>query len=81
MTNYNSPGNVKIEGSEIEEVPENKYLGQTLSTSNTIDIEIATCIRTAWRCFGKYREIFLDNDMPKEKDIQTVHHSSLHLWL
>ena len=55
---------ISICGIEIEEVPEYKYLGQTLSTTDTIDLEIATRIRSAWRCFGKYREIFLDNSMP-----------------
>ena len=63
-TNYDCPGNIEIEGNVIEEVPEYKYLGQTLSTNDTIDLEIATRIRTSWRCYGKYREIFLDNDMP-----------------
>ena len=64
MTNYSSQGSIKIEENEIEEVPEYKYLGQTLSSTDTIDLEIATRIRSAWRCFGKYREIFLDNSMP-----------------
>ena len=32
MTNYSSQGSIKIEENEIEEVPEYKYLGQTLST-------------------------------------------------
>ena len=49
---------------EIEEVREYKYLGQTLSTTDTIDIEIATRIRTTWSCFSKYRDIFLYNDVP-----------------
>ena len=63
MSNYNSKGSVEIEGNELEEFTECKYLRQILRTTITIDIEIATRIKTAWRCFCKYREILLYHDM------------------
>ena len=56
-----------IDLNEIEEVPEFKYLRQTLSSTDTIDLEIATRIRSVWRCFGRNREIFLYKDMPMKK--------------
>ena len=64
MTNYDSPGDIKIEDDIIEEVSEYKYLGQTVSTTESIDLEIAARIRAAWSGFGRHREIFLDKEMP-----------------
>ena len=48
----------------IEEVSEYTYLGQTVSTTESIDLEIAARIRAAWSGFGRHREIFLDKEMP-----------------
>ena len=64
MTNYDDPGEIKIDDNIIEEVSEYKYLGQTVSTTENLEVEIATRIRAAWSCFGRYREIFIDKDMP-----------------
>ena len=64
MTNYDSPGDIQIEGNTIEEVSEYKYLGQIVSTNEGLDIELAARIRAAWSCFGRHREIFMDKEMP-----------------
>ena len=36
---FSNKGSIKIEENELEEVPELKYLGQTLSTTDTIDLK------------------------------------------
>ena len=64
MTNYVNKRAIKMEGEEIEEVDDYKYLGQVISPSQHTDLELNSRIRAAWSCFGKNREILLDKEIP-----------------
>ena len=44
-------------------VEEYKYLGKTINFNQGIETEVKSRIREAWQCFGKYREIFLDDTL------------------
>ncbi|GFR75949.1 galactosylgalactosylxylosylprotein 3-beta-glucuronosyltransferase [Elysia marginata] len=64
MINFESHENIPIDKEKIEEVPNYKYLGQTTYLKETTKEEVTCRIRAGWSCFGKYREIFLDDKMP-----------------
>ena len=64
MSNFECKSEIKIEEDIIEEVEEYKYLGQTINPNQGIETEVKSRIRAAWQCFGKYREIFLDDTLP-----------------
>ena len=64
ITNYNTDEKIFIEGIEIEKVESYKYLGQMISTENRTLEEVLTRIKTGWSVFYKYKEIFLDKDLP-----------------
>ncbi|GFS25595.1 endonuclease-reverse transcriptase [Elysia marginata] len=64
MINFESHENIQINKEKIEEVPNYKYLGQTTYLKETTKKEVTCRIRAGWNCFGKNREIFLDDKMP-----------------
>ena len=64
MTNFVTTNKVHIENEEIEKVHSYKYLGQTTFLKDTSKEEVARRIRAGWSCFGKNREIFMDDKMP-----------------
>ena len=64
MTNYVNNQKIYIENEEIEQVKDYKYLGQTTHLKDTTKEEVACRIRAGWSCFGRNREIFLDEKMP-----------------
>lgn len=64
MTNFVTKKAIQVENEVIEEVDEYKYLGQTISPSQDNNIELNIRIRSAWTCFGKNKEIFLDPELP-----------------
>ena len=64
MTNFDTTGNIQINGTEIEKVTNNKYLGQTIVMENRRKQEVSIRIKAGWSVFGKNREIFLDRYLP-----------------
>ena len=64
ITNYCTDEKIFIEGTEIEKVESYKYLGQTISMENRTLEEVLMRIKMGWSVFYKYREIFLDKDLP-----------------
>ena len=64
ITNYCTNEKIFIEGTEIEKVESYKYLGQTISMENRTLEEVLMRIKMGWSVFYKYREIFLDKDLP-----------------
>ena len=64
MINYPNQDSLCIENEEIEKVEHYKYLGQTTYLKETTKEEIKCRIRTGWGCFGRNREVFLDEKLP-----------------
>ena len=64
MINYPNQDSLCIENEEIEKVEHYKYLGQTTYLKETTKEEIKCRIRTGWSCFGRNREVFLDEKLP-----------------
>ena len=64
MVNYPNQDSLCIENEEIEKVEHYKYLGQTTYLKETTKEEIKCRIRTGWGCFGRNREVFLDEKLP-----------------
>ena len=64
MTNMDTTDNIQINGTEIEKVNNNKYLGQTITMENSTKQDVSNRIKAGWSVFGKYREIFLDKHLP-----------------
>ena len=64
IANFSTDEKIFIEGIEIEKVESYKYLGQTISVENRTLEEVLTRIKMGWSVFYKYREIFLDKDLP-----------------
>ena len=64
MINYPNQDSLYIENEEIEKVEHYKYLGQTTYLKETTKEEIKCRIRTGWGCFGRNREVFLDEKLP-----------------
>ena len=64
MINYPNQDSLCIENEEIEKVEHYKYLGQTTYLRETTKEEIKCRIRTGWSCFGRNREVFLDEKLP-----------------
>ena len=55
---------IRINGAEIEEVTNYKYLGQTTAVENRTKQEVSIRIKSGQSVFGKYREILLDRHLP-----------------
>ena len=76
MTNFDTTGNIQINGTEIEKVTNYKYLGQTIAMENKAKQDVSIRIKAGWGVFGKYREIFLDRYLPmsqkKERSLTSV---------
>ena len=64
MINYPNQDSLCIENEEIEKVEHYKYLGQTMYVRETTKEEIKCRIMTGWSCFGRNREVFLDEKLP-----------------
>ena len=64
MTNFENNKDIHIDNAKIEKVTSYKYLGQTTHLKETTKEEITCRIRAGWSCFGRNREIFLDDKMP-----------------
>ena len=64
MTNFDSNREIHIESERIEKVDSYKYLGQTTWLQDTTKEEVTCRIRAGWSCFGRNREIFLDEKLP-----------------
>ena len=64
MTNFDSSSEIHIESEKIEKVDSYKYLGQTTWLQDTTKEEVTCRIRAGWSCFGRNREIFLDENLP-----------------
>ena len=63
MINYPNQDSLCIENEEIEKVEHYKYLGQTTYLKETTKEEIKCKIRNGWGCFGRNREVFLDEEI------------------
>ena len=66
---------VMIDGEQLEEVTEYKYLGRLLTSGNDISKEIVQIIQSGWRRFGEYSHILKGREIPiclKRKIIDTV---------
>ena len=70
MTNIDTTDNIQIDGTEIEQMTNNKYLGQTIAMENRIKQEVSMRIKAGWSVFGKYREIFQDRHRPMSLERQ-----------
>ena len=55
---------IKIENEKLEKVESYNYLGQITTTNRKSEDEIKERIRKSWSCFGKNREMFMDNNLP-----------------
>ena len=55
---------VMIDGEQLEEVTEYKYLGRLLTSGNDISKEIAQRITLGWRRFGEYNHFLKDRKSP-----------------
>ena len=64
MTNFETSEEITIENHQIEKVESYKYLGQTLKMEDTTKEEIMIRIKGGWRCFGMYKEILTDKEIP-----------------
>ena len=64
MINIDTTVNIQINGTEIENVTNYNYLGQTIAMENSTKQEVSIRIKAGWSVFGKYREIFLDRHLP-----------------
>ncbi|GFN77097.1 protein sidekick-1 [Plakobranchus ocellatus] len=64
MNNFESNKDITIDKETIEKVESYKYLGQTTYLKETTKEEVTCRIRAGWSCFGRNREIFLDDKMP-----------------
>ena len=53
-----------IDGEQLEEVTEYKYLGRLVTSGNEISKEIAQIITSGWRRFGKYSHFWKDRKIP-----------------
>ena len=53
-----------IDGQQLEEVTEFKYLGRLVTSGNDISKEIAQTIISGWRRFGPYSHILKDRKIP-----------------
>ena len=67
MTYIDTTDNIQVHGTEIEEVTDYKYLGQTIVMENTTRPEVSIRIIPGWSDLGKYREVFLDSRLPMSK--------------
>ena len=64
VTNIDTTDNIQINGTEIEQVTNYKYLGQTIAMENRTKQEVSIRMKAEWSVLGKYREIFLDRYLP-----------------
>ena len=55
---------VMIDGEQLEEVTEYKYLGRLVTSGNDISKEIAQRITSEWRRFGEYSYFLEDRKIP-----------------
>ena len=55
---------VMIDGEQLEEVTEYKYLGRLVTSGNDNSKEIAQRITSGWRKFGEYRHVLKDRNIP-----------------
>ena len=53
-----------IDGEQLEEVTEYKYLGTLVTSGNDISKEIAQRIASGWRRFGEYSHFLKDRKIP-----------------
>ena len=66
---------ISIDGEQLEEVEEYKYLGRLLTPGNEMAREIDGRITAGWKRFGQYSSFLKDKKIPmcmKEKIIDTV---------
>ena len=63
MENIGTTDNAQVNGTEIEKVTNYKCLGQTIAMENRTKQEVPIIIK-AGSVSGKYREIFLDRNLP-----------------
>ena len=64
VTNIDTTDNIQINGTEIEQVTNYKYLVQTVAMENRTKQEVSIRMKAEWSVLGKYREIFLDRYLP-----------------
>ena len=64
MTNYQTKDRIVIENEEIEKVDQYKYLGQTVKLENHTREEVMIRIKAGWSCFGRYKNILCDQELP-----------------
>ena len=55
---------VMIDGEQLEEVTEYKYLGRLVTSGNDISKEIAQRLTSGWRRFGEYSHFLKDRKIP-----------------
>ena len=55
---------VMIDGEQLEEMTEYKYLGRWVTSGNDISKDIAQRITSGWRKFGEYSHSLKDKKIP-----------------
>ena len=66
---------VMIDGEQLEEVTEHKFVGRLVTSCNEISKEIGPRKTSGWRRFGEYRQFLKDRKIPpymKRKIMDTV---------
>ncbi len=64
MTNYKTDSNISIEGQNIDQVDEYKYLGQNLKMKDGTHEEVLKRVKASWSCFGRHKEVLCDKKIP-----------------
>ncbi|GFN99552.1 endonuclease-reverse transcriptase [Plakobranchus ocellatus] len=64
MNNFESNKDITLDKEKIEKVESYIYFGQTTYLKDTTKEEVTCRIRAGWSCFGRNRELFLDDKMP-----------------
>ena len=63
-TNFKTTDKIKIEGIEIENVDQYRYLGQTIVMEDRTVNEVQLTIKARWSVFGINKETFQDKELP-----------------
>lgn len=58
LTNRDSADEIHVDNDEIENVPQDKYLGQTIKLKNLTEHEINNAMKTGWKTVVRQRGIF-----------------------
>ena len=64
MTNFQTNESIVVKNDEIEKLDSYKYLGQTVKIEDNTREEVLIRIKAGWSCFGRYKDILCDKNLP-----------------